>query len=54
MVGGNDDAATMYAAYDLLERYGAAAAVPPAAARALKTVNGRREFGASPGVAETK
>ena len=38
----------------LLERYGAAAAVPPAAARALKTVNGRREFGASPGVAETK
>jgi len=38
----------------LLERYGAAAAVPPAAARAVKTVNGRREFGASPGVAETK
>jgi ATP-dependent Clp protease ATP-binding subunit ClpA len=38
----------------LLERYGAAAATPPAAARAVKTVNGRREFGASPGVAEPK
>jgi ATP-dependent Clp protease ATP-binding subunit ClpA len=38
----------------LLERYGAAAAAPPAAARAVKTVNGRREFGASPGLAETK
>jgi len=38
----------------LLERYGAAAAPPPAAARAVKTVNGRREFGASPGIAETK
>ena len=37
----------------LLERYGAAAATPPAAARAAKTVNGRREFGASP-IAETK
>jgi ATP-dependent Clp protease ATP-binding subunit ClpB len=38
----------------LLERYGAAAAPPPAAARAVKTVNGRRDFGASPGLAETK
>ena len=38
----------------LLERYGATAAPPPAAARAVKTVNGRREFGASPGIAETK
>jgi ATP-dependent Clp protease ATP-binding subunit ClpB len=38
----------------LLERYGAAAAAPPAAARAVKTVNGRRDFGASPGLAETK
>ncbi|MGZ3387477.1 MAG: AAA family ATPase, partial [Isosphaeraceae bacterium] len=37
----------------LLERYGAAAAPAPAAARAAKTVNGRREFGASP-IAETK
>ncbi|MGC2196601.1 MAG: AAA family ATPase [Terriglobales bacterium] len=37
----------------LLERYGAASAPPPAAARAAKTVNGRREFGASP-IAETK
>jgi ATP-dependent Clp protease ATP-binding subunit ClpA len=36
----------------LLERYGAAAGPPPAAARAAKTV-GRREFGASP-IAETK
>jgi ATP-dependent Clp protease ATP-binding subunit ClpB len=38
----------------LLERYGAAAAPPPAAARAAKTVNARREFGANPGLAETK
>jgi ATP-dependent Clp protease ATP-binding subunit ClpB len=38
----------------LLERYGAAAAAPPAAARAVKTVNGRREFGATPGLAENK
>jgi ATP-dependent Clp protease ATP-binding subunit ClpB len=37
----------------LLERYGAMASAPPAAARAVKTVNGRREFGASP-IAETK
>jgi ATP-dependent Clp protease ATP-binding subunit ClpB len=37
----------------LLERYGPVAAPPPAAARAAKTVNGRREFGASP-IAETK
>ena len=37
----------------LLERYGAAAAPTPAAARAAKTVNSRREFGASP-IAETK
>jgi ATP-dependent Clp protease ATP-binding subunit ClpB len=37
----------------LLERYGAPAAAPPAAARVGKTVNGRREFGASP-IAETK
>src|SRR5882762_2662692 len=37
----------------LLERYGAAAGAPPAAARAVKTVNGRREFGASP-LADTK
>src|SRR6266481_6423992 len=34
----------------LLERYGAAAGAPPAAARAGKTVNGRREFGANPGL----
>jgi ATP-dependent Clp protease ATP-binding subunit ClpB len=32
----------------LLERYGAAAAVPPAAARNARTVANRREFGASP------
>jgi len=38
----------------LLERYGAAATAPPTAARAVKTVNGRRDFGASPGLAETK
>jgi ATP-dependent Clp protease ATP-binding subunit ClpB len=38
----------------LLERYGAAASAPPTAARAVKTVNGRRDFGASPGLAETK
>ena len=38
----------------LLERYGAAAVPPPAAARAGKTVNARREFGANPGLAETK
>ena len=38
----------------LLERYGAAAVAPPAAARAAKTVNARREFGANPGLAETK
>jgi ATP-dependent Clp protease ATP-binding subunit ClpB len=38
----------------LLERYGAAAVAPPAAARAVKTVNGRRDFGVSPGLAETK
>jgi len=38
----------------LLERYGAAAVAPPAAARAGKTVNARREFGANPGLAETK
>src|SRR5436853_4863548 len=37
----------------LLERYGAAAVPPPAAARAGKTVNARREFGANPGLAET-
>jgi ATP-dependent Clp protease ATP-binding subunit ClpB len=37
----------------LLERYGAVANPPQAAARAAKTVNGRREFGASP-IAETK
>jgi len=37
----------------LLERYGVASATAPAAARAAKTVNGRREFGASP-IAETK
>jgi ATP-dependent Clp protease ATP-binding subunit ClpA len=37
----------------LLERYGAVASPPPAAARAVKTVNNRREFGASP-IAETK
>ena len=37
----------------LLERYGVANASVPAAARAAKTVNGRREFGASP-IAETK
>jgi ATP-dependent Clp protease ATP-binding subunit ClpA len=36
----------------LLERYGAAGA-PPVAARATKTVNARREFGASP-IAESK
>jgi ATP-dependent Clp protease ATP-binding subunit ClpB len=38
----------------LLERYGAAAVPPPAAARTAKTVNARREFGANPGLAETK
>jgi ATP-dependent Clp protease ATP-binding subunit ClpA len=38
----------------LLERYGSASATQPAAARATKTVNGRREFGATPGLAETK
>ncbi len=37
----------------LLERYGAATTAQPVAARAAKTVNGRREFGASP-IAETK
>jgi ATP-dependent Clp protease ATP-binding subunit ClpB len=37
----------------MLERYGATSA-QPAAARAVKTVNGRREFGANPGLAETK
>jgi hypothetical protein len=37
----------------LLERYGVANTSTPAAARAAKTVNGRREFGASP-IAETK
>jgi hypothetical protein len=36
----------------LLERYGSANA-PVAVARAAKTVNGRREFGASP-IAESK
>jgi len=38
----------------LLERYGSASTAQPAAARAAKTVNGRREFGATPGLAETK
>jgi ATP-dependent Clp protease ATP-binding subunit ClpB len=39
----------------LLERYGAAATAPPAAAKAVKTVNARRDFGATPGpIAETK
>jgi ATP-dependent Clp protease ATP-binding subunit ClpB len=38
----------------LLERYGAASTAQPAAARAVKTVNARREFGANPGLAETK
>jgi len=38
----------------LLERYGAASANPPAVARTAKTVNARREFGANPGLAETK
>jgi len=37
----------------LLERYGAAAANPPAA-RAARAANNRRDFGASPSVAETK
>ncbi|HZS96133.1 MAG TPA: AAA family ATPase, partial [Terriglobales bacterium] len=37
----------------MLERYGAVSA-QPAAARAVKTVNARREFGANPGLAETK
>jgi ATP-dependent Clp protease ATP-binding subunit ClpB len=37
----------------LLERYGAVSNPPAAAARAAKTVNSRREFGASP-IAETK
>ena len=37
----------------LLERYGTVTSAPPAAARAAKTVNNRREFGASP-IAETK
>jgi hypothetical protein len=36
----------------LMERYGAAAGIPPIAARAARTVV-RREFGASPN-AETK
>jgi ATP-dependent Clp protease ATP-binding subunit ClpB len=38
----------------LLERYGASSTAQPAAARATKTVNARREFGANPGLAETK
>jgi ATP-dependent Clp protease ATP-binding subunit ClpB len=38
----------------MMERYGAVAANAPAAARAAKTVNSRREFGATPGLAETK
>src|SRR6516162_3482299 len=39
----------------LLERYGAASPPPPAAAKTAKTVNARRDFGATPGpVAETK
>ena len=38
----------------LLERYGSTSGAQPAAARAAKTVNGRREFGATPGLAETK
>src|SRR5262245_61844116 len=38
----------------LLERYGAAPTAPPTAARAVKAVNGRRDLGASPGLAETK
>jgi ATP-dependent Clp protease ATP-binding subunit ClpB len=38
----------------LLERYGTSSTVQPAAARAAKTVNARREFGANPGLAETK
>ena len=37
----------------LLERYGAAAANPPAA-RAARAANNRRDFGASPSVAESK
>ena len=37
----------------MLERYGSASA-QPAAARVVKTVNARREFGANPGLAETK
>ena len=37
----------------MLERYGSATA-QPAAARVVKTVNARREFGANPGLAETK
>jgi len=38
----------------MMERFGAVAANAPAAARAAKTVNSRREFGATPGLAETK
>jgi ATP-dependent Clp protease ATP-binding subunit ClpB len=38
----------------MMERYGAAAAPPQAAARVAKTVNSRREFGATPGLGETK
>jgi len=37
----------------LLERYGAAAANQPAA-RAARAANNRRDFGASPSVAESK
>jgi len=38
----------------MMERFGAVVANAPAAARAAKTVNSRREFGATPGLAETK
>jgi ATP-dependent Clp protease ATP-binding subunit ClpA len=38
----------------MMERFGAVAPNAPAAARAAKTVNSRREFGATPGLAETK
>jgi ATP-dependent Clp protease ATP-binding subunit ClpB len=38
----------------LLERYGAAATTQPAARAARTAVNNRRDFGASPSVAESK
>jgi hypothetical protein len=38
----------------LLERYGSAVSGQPAARAARTAVNGRRDFGASPGIAETK